>query len=519
MSAGAVPTLRVAGPPAAALDGAALRAIPSDALARYLMERRWYGGKGRAPREVRVAEVIPVPWEGCPIAVAILAVEQPGAQVVRYQLPLALEAGAGDGDALATVESDDGSTRLVDATGLACARESLGRAIATGGAYAGDGARWVAEPLAGAAVLGAAELGGAPLPTRSSGAEQSNTSILYGDRAILKLYRRLEPGENPDVEVTRFLTTRTTFRNTPALYGVLWLERSGERSVAGMLTQLVRGAEDAWALALASAEAYLRAAESEPRNPFAGHARQLGETTRALHDALASAPHDPAFAPVPATTEDVTAWATHARTLVREGTALLGELAGRRGRLPANSVGAAEALVRRAPALLERIDELARAVSGDAGMRLRHHGDYHLGQVLRAGDGTFHIIDFEGEPARPLVERRALHSPLRDVAGMLRSFAYAAASGAMAVGGVGVSAELERRSARWERAAREGFLAGYGADRARAPYLPRTPEGTARLISLFELEKVAYELMYELNNRPDWSWIPMRGLGRTLGSA
>jgi maltose alpha-D-glucosyltransferase/alpha-amylase len=177
----------------------------------------------------------------------------------------------------------------------------------------------------------------------------------------------------------------------------------------------------------------------------------------------------------------------------------------------------ADAVLRRRTELLGDLDALADAVGSHPGERIRHHGDYHLGQVLKGADGRFMIIDFEGEPARLLAERRAPHSALRDVAGMLRSFAYAAASAAMETGGVGASADVERRSARWEREARDAFLAGYQAA-GPAAFLPADPDAVAPLVTLFELEKVFYELAYELNNRPDWIWIPLRGIGRRLGA-
>ena len=153
------------------------------------------------------------------------------------------------------------------------------------------------------------------------------------------------------------------------------------------------------------------------------------------------------------------------------------------------------------------------------GRLIRHHGDYHLGQVLRASDGRFMVIDFEGEPARPLEERRRKASPLRDVAGMIRSFAYAAASATMEAGGVGTSAVIETRAARWERDVRQRFLDAYLAppsagDGAIPHLLPGSAEDTLHLLTLFEIEKMFYELSYEIDNRPNWAWIPMRGIAR-----
>jgi maltose alpha-D-glucosyltransferase/alpha-amylase len=239
--------------------------------------------------------------------------------------------------------------------------------------------------------------------------------------------------------------------------------------------------------------------------------------TRALHEALSSDEDDAAFAPAFATDDDVQRWGGEALARLDEAMRLL-EV--RAGALEGAAQSHGRALLQRRSALEDRVRELADEVreAGDPGMRIRHHGDYHLGQVLRTVEGRWMIIDFEGEPARPLAERRARHSPLRDVAGMLRSFAYAAASGAMAVGGLGRDPQLEIRAARWEREAREGFLGGYLAEHGAAAdaLLPSTANGTTALLSLFEAEKLFYELAYELDNRPAWAWIPLRGIAKLL---
>ncbi|MEJ7810928.1 MAG: hypothetical protein WKG32_11015, partial [Gemmatimonadaceae bacterium] len=267
--------------------------------------------------------------------------------------------------------------------------------------------------------------------------------------------------------------------------------------------------------ALSRVGAYLAAPPTAdaPGNPFAGEARALGRVTRELHEALASGADAPDFAPVRATEADVRAWADATRRSVATAYDLL---AARGETLDRMSQAPARALLTRRVRVLDRVGEIATDVSDRrlAGARIRHHGDYHLGQVLRTGAGEWMIIDFEGEPARPLVERRAKHSPLRDVAGMLRSFAYAAAAGAMAAGGLGVNAMVESRSARWEREARAAFLDGYfGAGRGSV-MLPRGASDAAPLVALFEIEKIFYELAYELNNRPAWAWIPLRGIAR-----
>lgn len=499
------------------LDRAALHAIPSDRLAAYLAGRRWFGAKGVEVRRAAVHDVVPVTDGARHFAVARVEVELADGRVERYQLPLARAADAEGDEAGSLPEVADG---LVDATGLAAFRRLVVDGLARGASHEGDGTRWVLRPLAAAAPDAPLD-GLADLPVRLGSAEQSNTSMLVGDRAILKLYRKLEAGEHPDVEIARFLTTRTGFRHVPALLGTIAFSGDGDgegpTTVAGMLQRLVPGARDAWAVALDAARAYLRAAGDAPPNPFATGMRELGRVTRALHDALASSTDDPAFAPRVTTADDVQAWAGRVRDTVRDGADLLAE-ARRAGRLRSVDVPIADAVLRRRTELLGDLDEIAAAVGSHPGQRIRHHGDYHLGQVLEGADGQWMLIDFEGEPARLLAERRATNSALRDVAGMLRSFAYAAATAAMETGGVGLDARVEGRSARWEREVRAAFLEGYH-DAGPAPFLPAEPDAAAHLLTLFEMEKVFYELAYELNNRPDWAWIPLRGIGRQLGAS
>ncbi len=323
---------------------------------------------------------------------------------------------------------------------------------------------------------------------------------------MLKLFRRLEHGENPDVEIGTFLTTRTAFRHTPAVLGVIrYCDASGASYVTGMLSRFVAGARDGWAIALDAARAALGAPGRDEPVGFAAEAEHIGGVTRDLHAALASAPDTPGFRNDPVSLGDVEQWVEAARRAIDGALTLLGE---RVAALPTPHQAMARAIAGRRDATHERLGEIASHVrasiesSGGTMRKIRHHGDYHLGQLLRGEKGVWFIVDFEGEPSRPLAERRALSSPKRDVAGMLRSFAYAAATAAAERGGLGVNAGTEIAAAHWERDVRAAFLAGYGA-RADDP-----------LVALFEMEKLFYELRYELNNRPEWVWIPLRGIAR-----
>ncbi len=414
--------------------------------------------------------------------------------------------------------ASDGRGAAFDATLDADFRLALLAAVRDGGRL---GAHVRGERIAGAAVPAARG-------SRVGTAEQSNTSILYDGGVILKLFRRVEVGLNPDVEIGRFLARRD-FPHVPRLYGTLALaEADGDPlggAVIAMAQALVPEAEDAWAYAVRAAAAAVGGA-ADPAS-YADEAARLGAVTRALHDALAADPADPDFAPEPAGAGHVARWAANARAAVDAAARAAATSAAAGAELLRDRRGDVDALV----------DAAARAVGGAAGSAVRHHGDYHLGQVLRTAGGDLFVIDFEGEPARPLAERRLKHSPLRDVAGMLRSFAYAAAfaareaaAGTPDIGGADVGA----RAAAWERAARGAFLAAYfagggssaggssdggadgGASGAPAPYLPPTPAGADALLALFELEKLVYEVRYELLNRPDWAGIPLGALAARL---
>jgi trehalose synthase-fused probable maltokinase len=473
-----------------------LRSIESHTLAEFLRTRRWFGEKAQPSLQARVADVIPITGDGQRWAIVRVEVSLADGSVASYQLALSVRESEmsrvqAPTAVLARVESNVVNGLLFDAIDDPAFRARVARALSRGEGFQGDGASLISERVG----EGSPRLSGA---SRVVGGEQSNSSIIFGEDAILKLFRRLEVGESPDVEIARYLTMHTSFRHTPELYAMLVLVHGGERVVAGVLSRFVAGAVDGWAHALARARAFAHGEGDLRNDPFASESEQLGAITAELHTALASPTDDPAFAPRAATAADVARWAGAARKSVERGFELLERLA---PRLDERSRPLALAVAGRRIDAFERLDAIVHALGGPsaAGVLSRHHGDYHLGQVLRTSDDWM-IIDFEGEPMRPLSERRALNSPARDVAGMLRSFAYAAATAA-----AHDDADRER-AARWEAMARDAFLRGYGDTSAPS------------LITLFELEKLFYELAYELNNRPTWVWIPLLGIETMLAS-
>jgi maltokinase len=317
---------------------------------------------------------------------------------------------------------------------------------------------------------------------RPVGAEQSNTSIVFDDELILKAFRRLEAGINPELELLRFLTEHG-FENIPPLLG--WYSYAGRQMDAtlGILQRFVLG-RDGWELALETM--------TDGADAFIASTRRLGEVTGRMHSTLGSDAREPSFSPEETSTESL---GLLTATVDEEIESVF--LA-----LP-DDVPELEPIRGRGEEVRERLRMLTNL--GGAGRVIRHHGDFHLGQTLWA-DGDWVILDFEGEPARSLPERRRKRSPLRDVAGMLRSFAYAASASPLLLG---VEPPVD-----WEERVRAQFLAGYRSaiDQSLVP----SGGGMDRLLSVFELEKAVYELRYELNHRPDWVRIPVAGIQRML---
>ncbi len=311
--------------------------------------------------------------------------------------------------------------------------------------------------------------------------EQSNTSVVYDERLIMKVFRRVADGPNPDVEVTRALAG-VGFEHISA--PVAEWHRDG-RDLA-VVRQFLVGATDGWTLAQTSLrdlyDSHLDPAESG--GDFAPEAHRLGEITGSLHAALADA-----FGAVPG---DSSAWADDMETQL--------------SRMPPSSID-----VDTVVAVYKRL----RTVAG-AGASLRIHGDYHLGQVMRADTGWY-ILDFEGEPARPLEERRRPSSPLRDVAGMLRSFHYAAQV-ALLERGEEADEELADLATRWEQRSADAFIEGYLDVDEVGELLPSDDACLLAMLDAFTVDKAVYEVRYELANRPSWVPIPIQGLERVLAS-
>jgi len=366
----------------------------------------------------------------------------------------------------------------------------------------------------------------APVTGRPMGAEQTNSSINIADRAVLKIYRRLVPGEHPEIEMSRYLTEVANFANTPKLLGYIeYADRDGTTWALGLAQEFVRSQGPAWEHAIHyldrvfdTARVVDKAAEATTTERHAIYAEQMRILARRIaemHRALAIDSKDPAFAPEPMTEQDL---ATCRQAMLKDAEATFNALEAAQATAGEADRPVLKELLARRSECLDSIKALTeRPVTA---LKTRIHGDLHLGQILVV-QNDFYIIDFEGEPARSLAERRAKGSPVRDVAGMLRSFDYAAGATLNRLAeqdpdGVGrVRADAEA----WNKLIQETFMTSYAQAIAGCSSWPADPAGVDRLLKLFLLEKVLYEIRYEVANRPAWLRIPLAGLSAILGGA
>jgi maltose alpha-D-glucosyltransferase/alpha-amylase len=504
----------------------ALERLVVSAMPDFLPRQRWFGGKGRRLAGASLVDAGPLgpsaldPW----LTLVEVAFDEAPAEV--YAVPLRLAAGRElAGNALGWVEADGMRIHAADAFDDSRFCLDLLDAVARE-ASVSTGAGQVRFTRSSA--YPASPPRGSDGVRRVMG-EQSNTSVIFGEALILKAYRRVVPGPHPDLEMIRFLTTRAGFGHVPLLAGAIeYGPASGPAAALGILQRFVPNRGDGWTWALGHVRNLLGFAAGRTATDAGDVGRLVGERARAsldglgrlgsitggLHAALASDSGDPAFAPEPIGPEETERWAV----------ALVGELRQTLDRLRAAGPHLPDAVRPVAERVLAAGASAARPGSGldllarARCSRIRIHGDYHLGQTLRTAD-AFVILDFEGEPARPLAERRAKHSPLRDVAGMLRSFDYAAAAAASEGGAE--RAALGPWAAAWAEQAASRFLAGYRSAVAGAPsrLLPESTTAVGRALDAFLLEKALYELRYEMDNRPAWIAIPLGGLARILERA
>ncbi len=522
------------------LEGAGRYRLESVLLPEYISKQRWFGGKARRILSTGIADWIAFADSNAVFALVDIQYEK--GEPDTYFLPLGLSFGkeaehiqeAFPGAIISPAVSRGGSGFLHDAIcdDRACA--AFLTFIERG--HEAPSRKGMIRGIPGA-VFGA--LRGptdTALAVRRGSTEQSNTSLLYDERLIMKLFRRQQRGPNPDCEIGRLLTEQAHFDGIPPFAGSIdYVPADGEPATLAMLQGFVANQGDGWTLALEELSRYyencatvawpdggsgasanlMELARLEPSQLARDHvgialdsAAMLGKRTAQLHMALASFTEDPSFTPEPFAAGDVDKLLTDLREQAARVLDLLKEsVAG----LPDEFIDLAALVLSRRSRILNSF-RLA-ADDGSLGQRIRIHGDYHLGQVLQVKT-DYVILDFEGEPARPLAERRAKFSPMKDVAGMVRSLSYATYSGLISHASRRPEDwnSLEPWARLWERSTGAEFLRAYRNTVQDAPFLPSSEDGFRTLLAVFLLDKALYELSYELNNRPTWVRVPLMGI-------
>jgi maltose alpha-D-glucosyltransferase/alpha-amylase len=504
---------------AAALDQAVATVDPA-----YLRRQRWFASKSKPISRVSLKDHSLLQTEVPLFILALIEIEYSGFEPEVYSVPLMItDRPVPQLEQILELKTPTDSGFVYEALGDDEFCRLLLRRIAEAATVSAMRGDFVFDKTA-------AYLEPKTWTVKRSGAEQSNTSIIIGGTLILKSFRKVEPGINPDVEISRFLTAKTDFTHIPLLAGTAEYRSPSFSAATALLQRYVPNRGNAWDDTLRQLEEFYLLVHSNPVAPdgpdssdhpamralrmYATEAAGLGRITAQLHTALASDPGDPAFAPELITAQDIERWGMLIARQIESGIQALERS------VPSTNPDAhsmAEAVIGHHSAFVRKVQDL-QGLAGQA-YKIRCHGDYHLGQVLKT-DQDFYILDFEGEPLRSLDERREKNCSLRDVAGMLRSFHYAAYAGLFAFGERhGQDRNLLEPWARaWERAVSQSFLSGYSEEiqDSCAKLVPASTPLLARVLSVFVLEKAIYELNYELNNRPSWVKIPLQGVLATL---
>ncbi len=542
-----LPEIRVEGSWESVLTGTPKERLES-VLSGYIRQRRWFAGKARRVKSAQISDVVSVPGASDSADLATVVVTYAEGDPDTYQLPLAyaksaeapqiLERWPHCAIAWVRVQGDKDRGLLYDALGPPAFAEAVLGAIARRRRATGEHGTVIGTTTRAFARLRGPET--VRLDAAISVAEQSNNSVVFGERLILKVFRRLEEGENPELEVGRFLTENTSFTQIAPLAGSLDYRRDhGEPVTLAVLQGYVPNQGDAWQYTLNTLAHFFQGPELAGADPpamprsiiqasaaelpevatrtigaYVESARLLGRRTAELHTALSSDPTDPAFAPERINPQDQRSIYQSLSGLSMRSTDLLRT---QLKRLPEDAREDARRVLDLEPRIAAILKSfLARRLTTS---RIRVHGDYHLGQVLYTGH-DFVIIDFEGEPTRSLYERRLKRLALRDVAGMLRSFDYASQA---ALRSDQIAANLLPRMRDWGRfwvaGVSAAFVQSYLQAAGTASFVPHTPEDLDLQLTTMLLEKALYELRYELNMRPDWVHIPLRGILEVVSPA
>ena len=530
-----------------------IRPLFATVLLSYMRQKRWFGGKARQPRAASIRDFVSIPFDGSSAQFIFLNVEYAEGDSETYLIPIAFASGE---QASAIVnESPQSVIARIELKRRGADREgiifdaliekdftaALLEAISRRRRWKGQEGKIAAFPtrvfrkLRGPATEA--------LSQSAVKAEQTNTSIMYGDRLMLKLFRRIEEGTSPELEIGRFLTEKASFPNAPPVAGALEYHNRfiPEPVTLGILHGYIHNEGDAWRYTLDELgfffdrvlahpevespplmsgslldimEMNIPATVEETVGSYLVSTHLLAQRTAELHLMLASASVDARFTPEPFSLGYQRSLFHSMRSYTNQVLRLLQQ---HLSKLPDDVRSNAKKILDRESSIIQRFQGITK--QRIEGMRIRCHGDYHLGQVLYTGD-DFVIIDFEGEPARYLTERRIKRSPLKDVAGMIRSFHYVAYAALRSRASTVLRPEdlpiLEEWSKVWYLWISVAFLKAYLELVSDLPILPASKEGKKVLLDAYLMEKALYEINYELNNRPDWVNLPLQGVLQIL---
>jgi len=490
-----------------ALHGDLARHLEHEALPAFLPLQRWYAAKDKRLTGVMLRSWTTLNDDAGDYVLAAVDLTFADGASQTYFLPLALRpaapAGSSNPRAAATVASvarEGAAFALVDAAADPAFAHALLRRLQSANEAAGplrceatDALKRIAPPP--------------PAECHRPTEEQSNISFVMGDALLFKLYRRLRPGVQPEIEVSRFLTEKG-FANTPPYLGAIAYAPPDGADLVPIAAAFgfVANRGNAWDALLPLLREELAIPASADVSASLDLVRVIGGRTADMHCAFAAATEDRAFAVEPVAADDLRQWTAHALAQAERAFAAAGSV---RRNLNGTAGADIDALLDRASDVRSRIAHYGALPP--SGIKTRHHGDYHLGQVL-VGDGDVYIIDFEGEPLRSLEERRAKTDPARDLAGMLRSFDYLAATATERTG-------TPARAQSWREAAEAQFLQAYAERLEACGHWPAAAGSSLDRLQLFLMEKALYEISYEAANRPGWIGIPVAGALRLLDDA
>jgi len=501
------------------LSGRNRRALEIDVLPGFLKDRRWFGEKAHSRLTINLPVAFPLDDGGEKFMLAIADVSHDHGSH-RYQLPITVqwsrytELDNRPGRVIAAVRRHAREGALLDAALEPRFISALIRKI-----YAGDRVSVGDDTLTFQPTSAFSELNDFS-EVSPVGVEQSNTSMVAEGQYVVKILRKVTPGIHPEIEIGRFFVEDAPFPHAPSLLGSVELTKDGETSALAVVHSYVQNQGDAWTVIGQSLdrlldEQRLLPTEEDRETPeyvaMISRIRQIALRTGECHLTLASRPDIPAFAPEPVSAADMGRWTDG---LVARAERIFDLLQQKRGALRQASP-LAETLLQHRGDILAHLNQ--NRAAPDQALKIRHHGDFHLGQVLIVKDDAF-LLDFEGEPQRGLDERRAKAPPARDVAGFCRSIDYAASAALMRMANITPEdqARLRQNARQWSAALTEAYLETYRATVEDSAIWPKDDKTASDLLDFFLLDKAVYEIEYELSNRPDWAAIPLEATMRIL---